>query len=122
MFGALYRDNHDSRGLMGITETLAAQNRMDDAIKEMDKAIAAEPDRQDLKLGRANFYVRAQRYDEAIATFKAIAGKGARTRPICSSGWRRPIAARAISIWRRIRSANPARRPPTARFRCCNWA
>jgi Flp pilus assembly protein TadD len=48
---------------------------MDDAIKEMDKAIAAEPDRQDLKLGRANLFVRAQRYDEAIATFKALLAK-----------------------------------------------
>ena len=60
---------------MGITETLAAQNRMDDAIKELDKAIAAEPNRQDLKLGRANFYVRAQRYDEAIATYKGMLEK-----------------------------------------------
>lgn len=75
MFGALYKDNHDSRGLMGITETMASQNRMEDAIKELDRAIAAEPDRQDLKLGRANFYVRAQRYDEAIATFKSLLEK-----------------------------------------------
>jgi len=74
-FGTLYRDNHDTRGLMGITETLAAQNRMEDAIKELDKAIAAQPDRLDLKLGRANFYVRAQRYDDAIATFKALLEK-----------------------------------------------
>ena len=74
-FGALYRDNHDSRGLMGVTETLAAQNRMDDAIKELDKAIAAEPNRQELKLARANFDVRAQRYDEAIATFKDLLQK-----------------------------------------------
>jgi tetratricopeptide (TPR) repeat protein len=75
VFGALYRDNHDSRGLMGITETLAAQNRLPDAIKEMDKAIAEQPDRLDLKLGRANLYVRSQRYDEAIATYKALLEK-----------------------------------------------
>ena len=74
-FETLYRDNHDNRGLMGITETLASQNRLDDAIKEMDKAVAAQPDRQDLKLSRANLYVRAQRYDEAIATFKALLEK-----------------------------------------------
>lgn len=74
-FQALYRDNHDSRGLLGITETLASQNRLADAIKEMDKAVAAEPDRQDLKLARANFYVRAERYDDAIATFKALLEK-----------------------------------------------
>ncbi|MCU1335133.1 MAG: Tetratricopeptide 2 repeat protein [Bryobacterales bacterium] len=76
VFGSLYRDNpHDNRGLFGITETMAAQNRLDDAIKEMDKAIAAEPDRRDFKLARANFLVRAQRYDEAIASYKALLEK-----------------------------------------------
>ena len=74
-FGALFRDSHDNRGLMGVTETLAAQNRMGDAIKELDKAIAAEPNREDLRLGRANFYVRSQRYDEAIVTYKSILEK-----------------------------------------------
>jgi Flp pilus assembly protein TadD len=54
---------------------MASQNHLADAIKEMDKAIAAEPDRQDLKLARANFYVRAERYDEAIVTFKALLEK-----------------------------------------------
>ena len=76
VFGALYRDNpHDNRGLFGITETLAAQNRLNDAIKEMDKAIAADPSRQDLRLARANFYVRANRYDEAIVTYKELLEK-----------------------------------------------
>jgi tetratricopeptide (TPR) repeat protein len=76
IFGSMYHDNpHDNRGLFGITETLAAQNRLADAIKELDKAIAAEPERMDLKLGRANFYVRAQRYDEAIATYKELLEK-----------------------------------------------
>jgi tetratricopeptide (TPR) repeat protein len=76
VFGSMYHDNpRDSRGLFGITETLAAQNRLNDAIKELDKAVAAEPDRGDLKLGRANFYVRAQRYDEAISTYKALLEK-----------------------------------------------
>jgi tetratricopeptide (TPR) repeat protein len=76
VFGALYRDNpKDTRGLFGVTETLAAQNRLNDAIKELDKAIAAQPDRLDLKLGLANFYVRAQRYDEAIALYKTLLEK-----------------------------------------------
>ncbi|HSP67474.1 MAG TPA: tetratricopeptide repeat protein [Bryobacteraceae bacterium] len=76
VFVALNHDNpRDPRGLFGITETLAAQNRMNDAIKEMDKAIAAEPERTDLVLGRANFYVRAQRYDEAIAAYKKLLEK-----------------------------------------------
>jgi tetratricopeptide (TPR) repeat protein len=75
VFGALYHDNHDSRGLMGITETLAAQNHIDDAIKELDKAVAADPNRRDLKMNRANFYARAQRYDDAIATYKGLLEK-----------------------------------------------
>jgi tetratricopeptide (TPR) repeat protein len=76
VFQALYRDNpRDSRGLNGITETLAAQNRLDDAIKAMDKALAAEPDRTEFKLARANFYARAQRYDEAIGTYKELLEK-----------------------------------------------
>jgi len=74
-FDSLYRQNHDTRGLLGITETLAAQNRIGDAIKELDKAIAAEPKRQDLMVARANLYVRSQRYDEAIATYKDLVGK-----------------------------------------------
>jgi tetratricopeptide (TPR) repeat protein len=76
VFGALYKDNpKDTRGLFGITETLASQNRLDDAIKVLQKAAAAEPDRVDLKLGVANFYVRAQRYDEAIAIYTAALEK-----------------------------------------------
>jgi len=76
VFTALNHDNpKDPRGLFGITETLASQNRLNDAIKEMDKAIAADPARSDLILGRANFYVRAQRYDEAIAAYKKLLEK-----------------------------------------------
>jgi Flp pilus assembly protein TadD len=41
----------------------------------MDKALAAEPDRLDLKLARANLFVRAQRFDEAVGTFKALLEK-----------------------------------------------
>jgi tetratricopeptide (TPR) repeat protein len=74
-FSSLYHDNHDMRGLLGITETLAAQNRIGDAIKELDKAIAAEPNRQDLMMARANLYVRSQRYDDAIAAYKELVGK-----------------------------------------------
>jgi len=72
IFQLLYRENKDTRGLLGITETLAAQNRIGDAIKEMDKALAAEPNRLDMKLARANLYVRAQRFDEAVDTFKRL--------------------------------------------------
>ena len=122
MFGALYRDNHDTRGLMGITETLAAQNRLDDAIKEMDKAIAAEPNRQDLKLGRANLYVRAQRYDEAIATFKSMLEKAAGLgRFALPAGGDLPPQRRYQSGGRYVPQVQPGG-PQQHRFRWCNWA
>ena len=72
IFRTLYLDNHDSRGLNGIIETLASQNRMGDAIREVDEAIAAAPDRRDFKSARGNLYARAQRYDEAVAAFKDL--------------------------------------------------
>lgn len=76
VFGALYKDNpKDNRGLFGITETLAAQNRIDDAIKELAKASAAEPERMDLKLGLANLHFRAQHYDDAIGIYKTLLEK-----------------------------------------------
>jgi tetratricopeptide (TPR) repeat protein len=76
IWGELYRDNPtDRRGLIGITETLAAQNRIGDAIKEMQKALEREPQRRDLKLVLANFEVRAERYDDAIAIFKGLLEK-----------------------------------------------
>ncbi|HYV63770.1 MAG TPA: tetratricopeptide repeat protein [Bryobacteraceae bacterium] len=76
VFQALYRDNpKDNRGLFGITETLASQNRLDEAIKVLKQAADAQPDRMDLKLGLANFDVRAQRYDDAIAIYKGALEK-----------------------------------------------
>jgi tetratricopeptide (TPR) repeat protein len=75
-FGKLNQEYpKDHRGLVGVTETLAAENRMPDAIKEMEKAIQAEPDRRDLKLDLANFEVRAEQYDPAIAVYKGLLDK-----------------------------------------------
>jgi tetratricopeptide (TPR) repeat protein len=65
----------DHRGLIGVTETLAAENRLPDAIKEMQKAIQNEPDRRDLKLALANFEVRAQQYDSAVTIYQALLEK-----------------------------------------------
>src|SRR6185437_8458781 len=60
VFGDLYKANpKDPRGLMGVTETLVSEKRMDDAIKQMQKASDAEPDRRDLKVAVANLEVRA---------------------------------------------------------------
>lgn len=76
VFTKLYKDYpKDHRGLVGVTETLVAQRRIPDAIGEMDKAIALEPDRRDLKLFLANLDVVAERYDEAIQMLQGLLEK-----------------------------------------------
>lgn len=76
LFGELYKANpKDLRGLVGMVETLAGQNRMPEAVRQIEAAAAAEPDRRDLKLAVANMYVRAARYDEAITKYNEILSK-----------------------------------------------
>lgn len=76
LFGDLYEENpQDMRGLVGIVETLASQRRMGEAIATMKGALAAEPDRQDMKIALGNLYVRAAQYDEAIAMYKEVLDK-----------------------------------------------
>jgi predicted Zn-dependent protease len=76
VFGKLYTEfPKDDRGLRGMTETLAAENRMGDAIKEVQKAVEANPDRRDFKLVLANFEVRAAQYDAAIQVYQGLLDK-----------------------------------------------
>ncbi len=76
VFGKLNQEfPKDQRGLGGLTEALVAQNRMDDAIKEVEKAIQADPDRRDLKLFLANLDARAERYDAAVQIFQGLLEK-----------------------------------------------
>jgi tetratricopeptide (TPR) repeat protein len=73
VFGQLHKENpSDLRGLVGVVETLASQNRLNDAMKEMRTAAERDPQRRDLKLALANLEVRAQRYDEAIQIFQTL--------------------------------------------------
>jgi len=76
VFGDLYKENpKDLRGLVGVVETLASQDRLKDAIVQMQKSVDAEPDRQDLRLALANLYVRAESYEEAIKIFQSLTDK-----------------------------------------------
>jgi tetratricopeptide (TPR) repeat protein len=76
VFADLYKANPaDRRGLVGVTETMAAQGHINDAIKETEKAIAREPERRDLKLFVANLYKRAERYDDAIKLYQMLLDK-----------------------------------------------
>jgi len=80
VFSDLYKENpKDMRGLVGVVETMASQNHMDDAIKEMQKSIEAQPERQDLKLALGNLYVRSERYDDAVKLFQQLIDKDPRS-------------------------------------------
>jgi tetratricopeptide (TPR) repeat protein len=73
VFGELYKSNpRDIRGLVGIVETMVSQQRMGDAIQQMQASLEKEPDRRDLKLALANLYVRDQRYDQALQLFQTL--------------------------------------------------
>ena len=73
VFGDLYKSNpKDSRGLVGIVETMVSQNKMPDAVKTMESAIAREPERQDYKSELANLYVRDLKFDAAIQIFNDL--------------------------------------------------
>jgi Flp pilus assembly protein TadD len=61
---------------------MAQQHRLGDAIKETQLAIDRDPQRQDLKLVLANFYVRAERYDEAIALYQKLLTQDPRSRDL----------------------------------------
>ena len=73
VFGDLYKSNpKDVRGLMGVIESLAGQNKIPEAIKLVQDASAKEPDRRDLKLFLANLYARDMRYDDSIKIFNGL--------------------------------------------------
>lgn len=76
VFGELYKANpEDRRGLIGVTETMAAQGHLPDAVKEMEAAVKRDPERRDLKLFLANLYKRSERYPEALTLLQALLDK-----------------------------------------------
>ncbi len=73
VFGKLDKDfPKDHRGLVGVTETMVAQKHIPQAIDEMKQALAAEPNRRDLKLYVANLDVVGERYDDAIEIYQDL--------------------------------------------------
>ena len=73
VFGDLYRANpKDLRGLIGMIETMASQDKMPQAIKVMEESVSKEPDRRDFRLALANMYVRDQRFDAAIGLLQEL--------------------------------------------------
>jgi len=73
LFRQLYRlDPEDSRGLAGLVESYESENRPIDAVQLLQEEIAKRPDRTDLRLMLSNVYVRAERYDLAIAELQRV--------------------------------------------------
>jgi tetratricopeptide (TPR) repeat protein len=73
VFSKLSKDfPKDYRGLVGVTETMAAEKHIPEAIAEMSKASAAAPERRDLKLFLGNLDLIGEKYDEAIQVFSGL--------------------------------------------------
>lgn len=73
VFDELNKTNpKDSRGLIGLIETMASQNHMAEAIKLLEDSIARQPDRRDYRLALSNLYVRDQRYDAAVKLLQEL--------------------------------------------------
>ncbi len=76
VFGDMHKSNpKDLRGLVGVVETMASQGNISAAIKEMQDAANAEPDRRDLKIALGNLNVRGEHYDEAIKSYTSVLAK-----------------------------------------------
>jgi uncharacterized protein (TIGR03790 family) len=63
------------RGLLGLVETLMAQNKPEEALKLLQTESDKTPDRVDLLLALGNTAVRAGKYDFAIQTFNKVLGQ-----------------------------------------------
>jgi Flp pilus assembly protein TadD len=58
---------NDLRWLIGLTETLASENRIEEAVELMQAESDKNPGRRDLREALANLLVRDEMYEEAIA-------------------------------------------------------
>jgi tetratricopeptide (TPR) repeat protein len=113
VFGGLYKSNPaDLRGLVGVIETLASENRMDEAIRQVQTALTREPDRRDMKLVVANLYVRAEKYDDAIGTYQGLLEKDPRSADLlfrmAETQRRKGDLNQAIDTFRRASQAAPS--------------
>jgi tetratricopeptide (TPR) repeat protein len=76
IFGDLHRANpREFRGLVGVVETMASQGNVPGALRELEAALAAEPERQEVRVALGNMMVRSQRYDDAIRLYGEVLTK-----------------------------------------------
>ncbi len=73
IFRALHKSNpNDFRGLVGVIENDVAQGRFKEAIDELQREIAKDPKRNDVKQALAKVYVRAEQYDAALKLYSEL--------------------------------------------------
>jgi tetratricopeptide (TPR) repeat protein len=73
VFSELYKAYpNNGRALAGLTETLASEHRLPEAIGIVKTALTREPERRELNLFLANLDLRSEHYDDAIAIYKAV--------------------------------------------------
>ncbi|HTQ55674.1 MAG TPA: tetratricopeptide repeat protein [Bryobacteraceae bacterium] len=65
----------DTRGLVGLIETLATENHYDQAIQFLQGEISRNPTRQDLQMALGNVAVRAGNFDLAAHEFQTVLGE-----------------------------------------------
>ncbi|MGA3186532.1 MAG: tetratricopeptide repeat protein [Bryobacteraceae bacterium] len=113
IFTEIYKANpKDARGLAAMTQSMVEQHRIGDAIKETQKAVDAEPQRRDLKLVLAKFYVQAERYDEAIGIYQTLLTQDPRSPDLlfqmAETERRKGDLNMAVDTFRRCSQAAPA--------------
>ena len=62
----------DLRGLLGLTEVYAAQNKFDRALKILEEHLEKSGPSKNVKTAWGNIAVRAGRYDDAVAVFQDL--------------------------------------------------
>jgi tetratricopeptide (TPR) repeat protein len=72
-FRKAYQQNvKDPRGLVGLVEALARQNKFDEAIQVLQQELAKDPKNNDLRIALGNVAVRAGNFDMGLAQFQKV--------------------------------------------------
>lgn len=76
IFSDLYKRNpNDARSLAGLTDVLAGENRITEAIADAQKAVERDPNRRDLRIFLANLELKAEKFDDALSIYQGLLSK-----------------------------------------------
>ncbi len=73
VFRKAYQQNpKDPRGLVGLVEALARQNKFSEAMQVVQQQMAKDPNNNDLRVALGNIAVRSGNFDMGIAEFQKV--------------------------------------------------